>query len=57
MLKKTTAPVQLGVIRSEATAPMRRVFVSSNHAIMETFSAGWSVTDDARKRQPVRNLE
>src|ERR1017187_3291665 len=37
MLKKTIAFVQLGVIRSEATALARRVTEFSPHAILETF--------------------
>src|ERR1035437_5558089 len=37
MLKKTIASVQLGVIRSEATALVRRVTEFSTHAILEKF--------------------
>jgi hypothetical protein len=37
MLKKTIASVQLGVIRREATAPVKRVTEFSTHAILKTF--------------------
>jgi len=37
MLKKTIASVQLGVVRSEATALVRRVTEFGTHAILKTF--------------------
>ena len=37
MLRKTIASVQLGVIRSEATALVRRVTEFNTHAILKTF--------------------
>jgi hypothetical protein len=57
MLKKTIAPVQLGVIRSEATALVKRVIDINNHAILETFRATQSAPMNARKSEPVRNPE
>ena len=57
MLKKITAFVQLGVIRSEATALVMRLTELSTHAILETSGreAG-SQPMKHGKGQPVRGL-